>query len=189
MIIFIIYTHVINYNAVLTPNLSHIKGICSRFVDFHFQELGLVNRSLGKNCKQERSPVQTYSQKLSKSSIYNQVRMSVIVTAFCYLTYFPCILTFRNCPSQIPFEGNCRGVLTITVSHSSLGKYGSTKIRNYMQYLFHQKSRKVQQKRTRAICRDWIWMPGEEEFLSLQDHMRLMTIKPGSYSFRKRGGR
>lgn len=44
-------------------------------------------------------------------------------------------------------------------------------------------------KEPEAIFRDWIWMLGEEEFLSLQDHMRLMTIKPGSYSFRKRGGR
>ena len=153
MIIFIIYTHVINYNAILTPNLSCIKGICSSLVDFHFQELGLVNRSLGKNCKQERSPVQTYSQKLSKSSIYSQVRMSVVVTTFCYLTCFPYVLPFRNCPSQIPCEGNCRGVLTIPASHSSLGKYGSTKIRNYIQYLFYQKStksRKVQQKQTRG---------------------------------------
>lgn len=115
--------------------------------------------------------------------------MSVVVTAFCYLTCFPYVLPFRNCPSQVPCEGNCRGVLTIPASHSSLGKYGSTKIRNYMQYFSTRRVERYNKNKPEAIFRDCIWMLGEKEFLSLQDHIRLMTIKPGSYSFRKRGGR
>lgn len=52
-----------------------------------------------------------------------------------------------------------------------------------------QRVERYNKNKPEAIFRDWIWMLVEEEFPSLQDHTRLMAIKPGSYSFRKRGGR
>lgn len=66
--IIIICTHVINYNTMLTPDPASIGVYLQQACGFalHFQEMDLINISLGEGCKQERSPVQTCFQKTVK---------------------------------------------------------------------------------------------------------------------------